>query len=86
MHLIRKYMLTLKKKKPEDLPDFLQNEIILDDYKSTMLRQLKGWIRKKQIEHMKAGEKDGRAGHETRKKEACPTIEDRPPKDLLAWL
>ncbi len=51
-----------------------------------MLRRIKGWIRKKQIEHIKAREKEDRAGHETHKIEACPTIEDRPPKDLLAWL
>ena len=60
MYLTRKYMLTWKKKKQEDLPDFLQNEITLDDYKTSMLRRLKSWIRKKQIEHMKAREKEAR--------------------------
>lgn len=78
-------MLTWKKTKPEDLPDFLQKEIPLDDYRMSMLRQLKGWIRKKQIEHMKAREKEDRAGQENHKKEACSTIEGKPPENLLAW-
>lgn len=75
MYLTRKYLLTWKKTKLEDLPDFLQKEITLDDYRTSMLRRLKGWIRKKQIQHIK-----------TREKEACPTIEDKPPENLLTWL
>lgn len=62
MYLTRKYLLTWKKTKPEDLPDFLQNEIILDDYKTSMLRGLKSWIRKKQIVHMKSRAKDNLTG------------------------
>ena len=46
-------MLGWKKKKPEELPDFLKDEIKLDDYDKGLLKDLKRWIRKKQIEHVK---------------------------------
>ncbi|MBW1731402.1 MAG: hypothetical protein JRJ75_11010 [Deltaproteobacteria bacterium] len=46
-------MLGWKKKKSEELPDFLKDEIKLDDYKTSVLHDLKRWIREKQLELMK---------------------------------
>jgi len=54
MHLTRKYMLDWVKTNTEDLPDFLKEEINLDDYEAGLLRDLKRWIRKKQTEHLKS--------------------------------
>lgn len=56
-HLTRKYMLGWKKQKPEELPDFLNDEIKLNDYEKGLLRDLKRWIRKKQIQNLKTKEK-----------------------------
>jgi hypothetical protein len=60
MHLTRNYMLKRKRQKPEDLPDFLREETRLDDYERKLLKDLKRWIRRKQLEHMKSIEKKER--------------------------
>jgi hypothetical protein len=51
VYLTKKYLLVWKKKKPEELPDFLRNEIKLDDYERGLLKDLKRWIRKRQAGH-----------------------------------
>ena len=41
------------KKKAEELPDFVKDEIKLNDYENGLLKNIEIWIRKKQIENMK---------------------------------
>jgi len=77
-YLTRKYMLTWKKKQPEELPDFLKDEINLDDYEKGLLKDLKRWIRKKQIEHVKF--------KEIGNKKAYSIIPSRAPDNLLTWI
>ena len=67
-------MLGWQKKKIRELPDFLKDEINLDDYQKGLLKDLKRWIRKKQIEHVKSMEK------------ACSVIPSKPQKNLIDWV
>ena len=53
MKLTRKYLLAWKRTKLEDLPDFLQNVINLNDYEDRLLRDMKCWIRQKQFGYLK---------------------------------
>jgi hypothetical protein len=77
-YLTRKYMLGWHKKKPEELPDFLKDEINLDDYEKGLLKDLKRWIRKKQIEHVKFMEKQNKKAHSV--------IPSKPQKNLIDWV
>jgi hypothetical protein len=79
MHLTRNYMLNRKRKKPEDLPDFLREETRLDDYEKKLLKDLKRWIRRKQLEHMREKEKKG-------KKHSNDTEVLQGKADLTAWI
>lgn len=76
--LVRKYMLGWQKKKIEELPDFLKDEINLDDYQKGLLKDLKRWIRKKQIEHVKFMEKQN--------KNAYSVIPSKPQRNLIDWV
>lgn len=86
MYVTRKYTLQWLKVQEPELPDFLKEEIKLDDYRQSMLSRLKAWIRKKQIKHMKAKERQVNhcnQGNESPGKSEI--IHHKPDRSLMIW-
>jgi hypothetical protein len=65
MYLTRRFL----KKEGRELPDFLRNNIVLDDFEERQLKEIRDWIYRKSVEAVKESQKRKQNKNETCKEQ-----------------